>query len=146
MNKNILYLFICFFVFSCKYDKYEEILNDFSINSFYVCLNIQYDTLIIPIVIQNSELYSILCDFENITENDYINKIDKVLSKKINYKIDNYKEFLVLNKYEVFLTKKLISKNKLIETFFNENGVLKTTLTYHIIICTNFVQISRYRI
>lgn len=132
MKKIFILLFI-FLLITCKKNKYEKVINDFSIHSFFICLKVEYNKSTVPIVLENSKLYSVLSYFEKIDRKKYITEINRVLKTNTNYNLQNYDAFSYLRKYEVSFKKEWISffdsREKLI-CFFNRDGVLMKKKNY----------------
>ena len=66
---------INFVLMSCN--EYQKVIKDFGLHSYYLAINVVYDNRIIPIVLENSDFYTLIKG-DSLSEKEY------VLSKWIN--------------------------------------------------------------
>ena len=128
-HRIILLILIPFSLMSCNND-YKNILNDFGLHSYYLMINIEFDKQVIPIFIENSELYSLI-NGDSLNKKSYVKFFNNLLNNGESFIITSEVLFNKLRKYEVntkgYLIQQHVNKDgkTLIKTFLNENRVMQ---------------------
>lgn len=132
MRYKIFFIIIInFALMSCN--EYQKVIKDFGLHSYYIAINVVYDNRIIPIVLENSDFYTLIKG-DSLSEKEYIHMLEHIADKMEPYEINNVVLANKLEEYKVDIHGNLfkeyanINERNLIELFFNENGVQRKNI------------------
>lgn len=130
-HKIFFIISINFILMSCN--EYKKVIKDFGLHSYYIAINVAYDNRIAPIVLENSDFYTLIKG-DSLSEKEYVLMLEYLVDKMNPYEIINVELANKLEEYKVDIHGNLfkeyanIKERNLIKIFFDANGVQQKSL------------------